>query len=64
MIQKIQKNAEYKTLCDHNNFCMPSVYGKTHCIYSPDYAMTPEDRQIRPEETKGFSTTIEDQTAD
>ncbi|OEX91936.1 NADH:flavin oxidoreductase [Corynebacterium sp. BCW_4722] len=59
MVKKIQANGNYRTLCDHNNYCMPSVFGKTHCIYSPDYAMEPEDRQIRPEETAGGSTTIE-----
>lgn len=59
MIQKIQKKPEYRTLCDHNNYCMPSVFGKTHCIYSPDYAMKPEDREIRPTETAGASERID-----
>ena len=60
MIQKIEKQPEYRTLCDHNNYCMPSVFGRTHCVYSPDYAATPEDRQIRPEETAGASGSMYD----
>ncbi|WP_314036363.1 NADH:flavin oxidoreductase [Dietzia sp. CH92] len=24
--------------CDHNNGCMFTVYGKTHCVYEPDFA--------------------------
>lgn len=28
--------------CDHNNGCMFTVYGATHCVYEPTYAMAGE----------------------
>lgn len=38
LVNRIRENPRARSLCDHNNMCMPSVYGKTHCIYAPDYA--------------------------
>lgn len=58
MIKKIEANPNYRTLCDHNNFCMASVFGRTHCIYSPEYAQSPEDRQIRPEGTSSATESM------
>ncbi len=39
LINRIQERPDTRSLCDHNNACMFTVYGTTHCIYEPNYAM-------------------------
>lgn len=38
LINQIEKDHSTRSRCDHNNGCMLSVFGTTHCIYKPDYA--------------------------
>lgn len=38
LVSRTQVEPTIAGRCDHNNGCMFTVYGKTHCIYAPDYA--------------------------
>lgn len=38
LVNQLQVRPDIGGRCDHNNACMFTVYGKTHCIYAPDYA--------------------------
>ncbi|HJC60215.1 MAG TPA: NADH:flavin oxidoreductase [Candidatus Dietzia intestinigallinarum] len=46
LVSRIQARPGVAGRCDHNNQCMFTVYGTTHCIYEPDYATTTTVREL------------------
>jgi 2,4-dienoyl-CoA reductase-like NADH-dependent reductase (Old Yellow Enzyme family) len=41
LVNQIRETPAKRSLCDHNNKCMVTVFGKTHCVLDPDQRYGP-----------------------
>jgi 2,4-dienoyl-CoA reductase-like NADH-dependent reductase (Old Yellow Enzyme family) len=32
LINRIQADSQVRSVCDHCNKCMPTIYSRTHCV--------------------------------
>jgi 2,4-dienoyl-CoA reductase-like NADH-dependent reductase (Old Yellow Enzyme family) len=53
LIRRMMDDPSVKSRCNHNNKCMVTVFGRTHCVLDPEqrYPGTPE--------TTGFTTAVQ-----
>ncbi|OZG28737.1 oxidoreductase [Williamsia sp. 1138] len=58
LINRIAEDSGTRSLCNHNNKCMVTIFTNTRCVLRPENQLTPQDAPSEPSEPSDVATPL------